>query len=141
VPGNHSIAFHDTERSPIYSAGRPNLARIADARVVADFLKSIRFLDLAPDAMRTPSTPGEQALGDRGENLSTVLNNLTADAAKKQLATIEREAAQFLGAEDRFFAENAWQEVEVWALAGLTLPRSWARGLPLIGDLRGRAIR
>ncbi len=45
---------------------------------------------------------------------------------KKQLAAIEREAAQFLDAEGRFFAENAWQEVEVWALAGLAdLPRSW----------------
>ncbi|HYU34203.1 MAG TPA: hypothetical protein VEW48_18775 [Thermoanaerobaculia bacterium] len=46
---------------------------------------------------------------------------------KKSLAVIEKEAARFLGAEGRFFAENAWQEVEVWALAGLTdLPRSWA---------------
>lgn len=45
---------------------------------------------------------------------------------KKSLVAIEREAAGFLGAEGRFFAENAWQEIEVWALAGLTdLPRSW----------------
>ncbi len=76
MPGNHSLDFHP--------AGRPGLARIADARFLADSLKSIRFLDLAPDAMRTPTTPGEQALGDRGENLSTVLYNLTADAAKKE---------------------------------------------------------
>lgn len=78
-----------------YSAGRPALTRIAEdenlqkkrreeARLVAESLKSIRFLDLAPDAMRNPSTPGEQVLGDRGENLSTVLYNLTADAAKKE---------------------------------------------------------
>lgn len=46
---------------------------------------------------------------------------------KKSLASLEKEAAQFLGDESRFFAENAWQEIEVWALAGLTdLPRSWA---------------
>jgi hypothetical protein len=45
---------------------------------------------------------------------------------KKSLDKIERQAAQFLGAEGRFFAENAWQEVEVWALAGLTdLPWAW----------------
>ena len=45
---------------------------------------------------------------------------------KKSLAALEKEAARFLGTEGRFFAENAWQEVEVWALAGLTdLPRSW----------------
>jgi hypothetical protein len=45
----------------------------------------------------------------------------------KSLASLEKEAARFLGVEGRFFAENAWQEIEVWALAGLTdLPRSWA---------------
>lgn len=46
---------------------------------------------------------------------------------KESLAAIEKEAVQFLGADDRFFAENAWQEIEVWALAGLPdLPASWA---------------
>jgi predicted ATPase len=64
--------------------GRPAVARISEARLLADSLKSIRFLDLAPDAMRTPTTPGEQALGDRGENLSTVLYNLAADAGRKE---------------------------------------------------------
>lgn len=45
---------------------------------------------------------------------------------KKSLTALEEEAAKFLGAEGVFFAENAWQEIEVWALAGLTdLPRSW----------------
>jgi hypothetical protein len=45
---------------------------------------------------------------------------------RKRLATLEEEAARFLGGEDKFFAENAWQEIEVWALAGLSdLPRSW----------------
>ena len=36
-------------------------------------LQSMRFLDLSPDAMRLPSFPGQTALGDRGENLSSVL--------------------------------------------------------------------
>lgn len=45
---------------------------------------------------------------------------------KKSLAALEGEAAEFLGAQGLFFAENAWQEIEVWALAGLSdLPRSW----------------
>lgn len=45
---------------------------------------------------------------------------------KKSLAALEAEAAEFLGAQGLFFAENAWQEIEVWALAGLSdLPRSW----------------
>lgn len=94
--GDRKFTFKASEPTArIYSAGRPALSRIAEdenltkksreeARLVVDSLKSIRFLDLAPDAMRNPSTPGEQALGDRGENLSTVLHNLTADAAKKE---------------------------------------------------------
>ncbi|HBL28605.1 MAG TPA: ATPase [Acidobacteria bacterium] len=65
-------------------AGRPSLTRLSEAGPLVEALKNIRFLDLAPDAMRLPSTPGEQSLGDRGENLSTVLLNLTADAAKKE---------------------------------------------------------
>jgi hypothetical protein len=46
---------------------------------------------------------------------------------KESLEAIEREAARFLkSSKSQFFAENAWQEIEVWALAGLTdLPRSW----------------
>jgi hypothetical protein len=45
---------------------------------------------------------------------------------QKRLATLEEEAARFLGAKNKFFAENAWQEIEVWVLAGLAdLPRSW----------------
>ena len=77
-----------------YSTGRPALARFAEdekvardkrdeARQLVDAFKSIRFLDLAPDSMRSPTTPGEQVLGDRGENLSTVLFNLEKDREKK----------------------------------------------------------
>ncbi len=46
-------------------------------------LQSMRFLDLAPDAMRLPSLPGQDILGDRGENLSSVLLAICADKAKK----------------------------------------------------------
>jgi predicted ATPase len=85
LKGDRRIVFPASEtKARIYSAGRPALARIAEAELLVESLKSIRFLDLAPDAMRNPSTPGEQVLGDRGENLSTVLYNLTEDAAKKE---------------------------------------------------------
>jgi predicted ATPase len=36
----------------------------------------MRFLDLNPDAMRRPSLPGQTTLGDRGENLSSVLQQI-----------------------------------------------------------------
>lgn len=93
--GDRAVLFPGSLKARVYSAGRPALTRIAEdddvekrrreeSRLFVDTLKSIRFLDLVPDAMRLPSTPGEQVLGDRGENLSTVLQNLTADTPKKE---------------------------------------------------------
>jgi predicted ATPase len=43
----------------------------------------MRFLDFSPDAMREPSSPGQRVLGDRGENLSAILLDITSDEAKK----------------------------------------------------------
>jgi len=48
---------------------------------------SMRFLDLSPDSMRLPSFPGQVVLGDRGENLSTVLQAICEDSAKKRAMT------------------------------------------------------
>ena len=53
---------------------QPAIKSIAD-------LKSMRFLDLSPDAMRRPSIPGQTTLGDRGENLSSVLQAMCETAA------------------------------------------------------------
>jgi len=44
------------------------------ARQAMSALGSMRFLDLSPEAMRLPSLPGQTVLGDRGENLSSVLH-------------------------------------------------------------------
>lgn len=45
---------------------------------------------------------------------------------RDQLDRIEQAAAELLGPGRLFVAENAWQEIEVWALAGLTdLPKRW----------------
>ena len=54
---------------------------------IIDALKSMRFLDLAPDRMKQPSLPGQTILGDRGENLPTVLKALCDDPAQKQVLT------------------------------------------------------
>lgn len=48
-------------------------AAIAAANDVLKSLRSMRFLDLSVAAMRNPSVPGQDVLGDRGENLSSVL--------------------------------------------------------------------
>jgi hypothetical protein len=50
---------------------------------------------------------------DGNENRRQVLDNL------------EERANHFLGGNRIFLAENAWQEVEVWALAGHELPGDW----------------
>lgn len=47
-------------------------------------LNSMRFLDLVPEALRIPSLPGQTILGDRGENLSSVLLAICEDASRKQ---------------------------------------------------------
>jgi len=47
-------------------------------------------------------------------------------ARRRRLDQIEREANDYLGSDRLFLAENAWQEIEVWALAGVSdLPNHW----------------
>jgi predicted ATPase len=46
-------------------------------------LRSMQFLDLSPEVMRQPSLPGQSELGDRGENLASVLQAICADPAQK----------------------------------------------------------
>jgi hypothetical protein len=45
---------------------------------------------------------------------------------RSRLDNLERSAAEILPRTRSFMAEHAWQEVEVWGLAGCTdLPRAW----------------
>lgn len=53
-------------------------------RLALAAFRSMRFLDLAPDSMRVPSLPGQTILGDRGENLSSVLFSLCRDPRLKK---------------------------------------------------------
>jgi predicted ATPase len=59
----------------------PSQSSIAD-RVINAF-ERMRFLDLSPRAMREPSVPGQTVLGDRGENLSSVLKAICEDEKLK----------------------------------------------------------
>ena len=47
-------------------------------------ISSVRFLDLDPQALRRPSIPGQTILGDKGENLSSVLQAICANASSKE---------------------------------------------------------
>lgn len=44
---------------------------------------------------------------------------------KQALENLERQASAHLNAGKALLGENAWQEIEVWVLAGHTLPRTW----------------
>ncbi|MGK7874605.1 MAG: hypothetical protein AB4426_15255 [Xenococcaceae cyanobacterium] len=44
---------------------------------------------------------------------------------RKRLDNIERKAANILSKDKSLLAENAWQELEVWVLAGHQLPKDW----------------
>jgi len=72
------------------SAGQPIVSQLSDhpdatgttrtaCRVLMEGLASMRFLDLDPQALRRPSLPGQDVLGDKGENLSSVLQTLCED--------------------------------------------------------------
>ncbi len=63
--------------------GKSRVARRFSQAVIQN-LESFRFLDLSPTQMRTPSLPGLTTLGDRGENLSSVLAAICEDSAKKE---------------------------------------------------------
>jgi predicted ATPase len=52
---------------------------------VIEKLQSMRFFEFIPDAMRESSFPGQTTLGDRGENLSSVLQAICDDKKEKQI--------------------------------------------------------
>jgi len=62
----------------------PSASVRESAQAVMKALSSMRFLDLNPDAMRLPSLPGQITLGDRGENLSSVLQKICENPESKQ---------------------------------------------------------
>ena len=55
-----------------------------DCRSFIRSISSVRFLDLDPNSLRRPSIPGQTILGDKGENLSSVLQAICADVSAKE---------------------------------------------------------
>lgn len=67
-----------------FSKGFPH-QRAAWADGLMGQLAGIRFLDLVPEQMRRPAFPGQNVLGDSGENLPTVLQAICTDTARKSV--------------------------------------------------------
>ena len=55
--------------------------------VAREVVGRARFLDLASDRMREPTFPGATALGDGGENLPTVLEEICGDRGRQETLT------------------------------------------------------
>lgn len=86
------MSFHvDVGIPPTASAEPPHIlnerftpeGRVA-VRAILSAFASMRFFDLSPEAMRMPSLPGQLVLGDRGENLSSVLQAICAEEPRKR---------------------------------------------------------
>ncbi len=56
-------------------------------RPVVDELQRARFFDFRPDRMREPTSPGQTALGDGGEHLPLVLQEICNDPERKSVLT------------------------------------------------------
>ena len=65
-------------------------AMLGEERLIEDkpsiqmgsILSSIHFVDLVPDRIREPTFPGQHKLGDRGENLPSVLEAICTDSGR-----------------------------------------------------------
>jgi predicted ATPase len=55
-----------------------------DCQAFIRTISSMRFLDLDPQALRRPSLPGQTNLGDKGGNLSSVLNAICKNPTGKE---------------------------------------------------------
>ena len=80
------------------SLDRPCLVQILEIRrpfqkekeqiqLLVDFLSSIRFIELSPDLMREPVFPNQTRLGNQGQNLPAVLNEIWADPKRRNVLT------------------------------------------------------
>ena len=71
----------ESKRQEVFYELLPNIA------VVCFILFEMRFLELSPDQMREPSFPGADMLGDSGENLPTVLEEICTDSKRQEILT------------------------------------------------------
>nr|WP_210391283.1 ATP-binding protein [Synechococcus sp. PCC 7502] len=55
------------------------------SQIALNALSDVRFFEFSPDAMRQPSISGQTMLGDRGENLSSVMQDICRDPERKAI--------------------------------------------------------
>ena len=80
-----------SQRNLLLSRSQPALTQLPVTNTIGSNLSSVlggmRFLELSPDRMREPAFPGQAVLGDSGENLPVVLEEICSDPARKDVFT------------------------------------------------------
>lgn len=69
-------------------------------------ISDMRFLDLSPDVMRVPTFSGQNTLGDRGENLSSVMLDICQDETRKAILLDWLQSLTPMDAKDFDFPED-----------------------------------
>ena len=69
-------------------------------------ISEMRFLDFSPDMMRLPTFAGQNVLGDRGENLSSVMLDICRDETRKAILLDWLQALTPMDAQDFDFPED-----------------------------------
>ena len=69
-------------------------------------ISEMRFLDLSPDVMRLPTFAGQNVLGDRGENLSSVMLDICRDETRKAILLDWLQSLTPMDAKDFDFPED-----------------------------------
>lgn len=81
----HRIAVRPDQPALTQIHEHPKVLRVHKevADLVTGALANMRFLDLSPDRMRQPAFPGQDVLGDAGDNLPTVLRAICSQPAHR----------------------------------------------------------
>ena len=76
------------------------------SKLAIDAISEMRFVDLSPDVMRLPTFAGQNTLGDRGENLSSVMLDICRDETRKAILLDWLQSLTPMDAKDFDFPED-----------------------------------
>ena len=87
VGGGHEIdiALDKPALTQVLDNGQVHGSDLGHVEPVIKALSSMRFLDPVPERMRLTAYPSQTVLGDRGENLPAVLDDICADPNRREI--------------------------------------------------------